>query len=461
MTLGQRVEPSNLKEIVDNGQCVGCGFCSIVLHADTGDGKMARRVEYEWLPEVEHYGPLVSENSSENTNRDLRICPGHSMQMPEMAEGIFGREPKDGMVGEALRIASGYASSEAIRAKAASGGIATALVAHLFKSGQIDECYCSAGYSPQNGYGFLARDTETLLNATGSHYHPIAFGAALSELVNGSGKFAFIGLPCEIAAMRQLMSERADIEDRCIILIGLFCGGINRYSGIGRYLSHFDVDPSKVVSIDYRDGEWPGQISVATSGEKNIRKIPRIQGNSRWNILRYMVSFQGYWMLPRCRICPDQIADFADIALGDPHLPRFKSTQGLGHSAIIARTTKGLKILEGAEAGGDIVLDKLSRDELVESQGYTLENRRFALVYANMWNRFRMIPPKVSVYTDLEGAMSIHQHIFAFVDLGKICLRDSRWLAPLYLPLQIFEYLFLTLSPRLAINRLAKLLSNR
>ena len=461
MTLGQRVEPAELKKIVDNGQCVGCGFCSIVLHADTDDKKMARRVEYKWLPEVEHWGPSVSEDYSENDKRDLRICPGHSMQMPEMAEGVFGREPADAMVGEALRIASGYASSESIRANAASGGIATALVAHLFQNGQIDSCYCSAGYSPKNGHGFLARDTETLLNATGSHYHPIAFGASLRELVDGSDKFAFIGLPCEIAAMRQLMSERSDVRDRCVILIGLFCGGINRYSGIGRYLRHFDVNPSKVESIDYRDGEWPGQISVTTSGEKVVRKIPRIQGNSRWNILRYMVSFQGYWMLPRCRICPDQIADFADIALGDPHLPRFKSSRGFGHSAIVARTVKGLEILERAEADGDIILDKLSRDELVNSQGYTLENRRFTMIYANMARKLGLVPPMVSVYSKLEGAMSVHQSIFAFVDLGKICLRNRRWLAPLYLPLQIFEYLFLTLSPRLAINRLAKLLSNR
>ena len=40
-------------------------------------------------------------------------------------------------------------------------------------------------------------------------------------------------------------------------------------------------------------------------------------------------------MLPRCRICPDQISDFADIALGDPHLPRFKEMNSAGISAII------------------------------------------------------------------------------------------------------------------------------
>ncbi len=452
-----------LPEVVARGQCMGCGFCAIELAPLPT--KVAANglplVDCRYLEAVEHWGPVVAQEAAPDAAAETRVCPGISMDMPALAREVFGREPKDPMLGEALRIAAGYAADTTIRREAASGGITTALLARLLREKSIGVAYCTAGRSPEAGGGILARSLDDLTLTTGSHYHPVAFGRNLGALVEGAETFAFVGLPCEIAAMRRLMAERPDVAKRCIIMIGLFCGGINRFSGIGRYLRRFGIDPQQVDSIDYRHGAWPGQIAVGLRGESGFRFAPRIRGNSRLNILHYMISFQGYAMLPRCRICPDQISDFADIAVGDPHLPRFKKQDGPGYSAVIARTERGRMILDQAEKGGVIVLGPLSRDEVVESQGYTLENRRHTLVYVDMARRLGFEPPQVDVYADLKQPISTHQHVYAFVDLAKIRARRLRWLQPLYLPLQVFEYLFLTLSPRLILGRLMKLLSNR
>ena len=119
-----------------------------------------------------------------------------------------------------------------------------------------------------------------------------------------------------------------------------------------------------------------------------------------------------------------------------------------------------MSIIKMAEMSGDIVLGQLTRDELVQSQGYTLENRRYTGVYvkvAGCWH-------EASIHKGLrgiKGAMSIHQYVYAFVDLAKIRLRHVRWLAPLYLSIQIFEYLFLTFSVRLVLTRIKKLILNK
>jgi coenzyme F420 hydrogenase subunit beta len=386
---------------------------------------------------------------------EQRICPGATMDMVSLATHVYGQQPTDPILGESLRISAGHASDEHTRRAAASGGITTAILAHMFHAGMIDATYCTFGRSPTNGAGELVRSASELGRAAGSHYHPVNFGHALKELSRSNDRFAFIGLPCEVAAMRELMLARPDIADRCALLIGLFCGGINRFSGIARYIAGFGVSPGSVREIDYRDGAWPGQIRATT--DKADHLIPRIFKNSRWRILRYVISFQGYWMLPRCRICPDQIGDFADIAVGDPHLPRFKGKDSAGHSAIVVRTKRGDEILTAAQAAGQIELEPLSRDELIRSQGYTLENRRQATLYAKVAKRLGITPPLVTIYPGAEQYRNAHQTIYAYVDLIKIRVRNWRWLRPFYLPIQVFEYLFLTFSVRVLFERLKKL----
>ena len=58
-----------------------------------------------------------------------------------------------------------------------------------------------------------------------------------------------------------------------------------------------------------------------------------------------MIGTQGYWQFLRCRLCPDQVNDFADIALGDPHLKEYKNYDNDGYSIVISRTSKGQNIL--------------------------------------------------------------------------------------------------------------------
>ena len=47
------------------------------------------------------------------------------------------------------------------------------------------------------------------------------------------------------------------------------------------------------------------------------------------------------------------------------------------------------------------------------------------------------------------------------VDLGKIKMRKLKWLRPFYLPIQIFEYVFLTFSIRIIVQRIKKIVNNK
>jgi coenzyme F420 hydrogenase subunit beta len=446
-----------LEAIVANRQCIGCGFCRL-LEPEGENGSPAVELAYE--PRLDHFVPRIRGwRPGEPAGRF--VCPAAEMNMPELARTRYGREPADPMLGEAVAIRAAYASNPDQRSVSASGGVIPVLLQRLFHDGAIDAAYVVRSDTPPfESRGRLVTAPEELSGTHGSVYHPVDFGFDLQTLVDGEHRFAFVGLPCQVAALEMLKRGRPDVARRHVISIGLFCGGINTFRGIDYYLRGHGVSLRDAAHIDYRYGKWPGQIRLQKK-DGQVSLVARIRGNTRFQILRYVIAFQGYWMLPRCRICPDQIADFADIAVGDPHLARFRHRDGLGFSAVITRTPVGEQLVSRAIAAGDIEEEELSREELVRSQGYTLDNRRHAAVYASVWKKLGQIPPRLSVYRALSASTRARHYVYAWVDLVKLLLPDNRLVGAGRLPWQIFEYTFITFAPSLIINRLGKILRNR
>lgn len=439
--------------VVAKGLCIGCGICTA---ANAGREKPLLRMEY--CAKHDHAIPIIEAGPVEDDPHV--VCPGVSMDMPKLSEATYGSIPEDNWVGQYLRIRAAHSTDAEVRKRAASGGVTTALLTYLFERQAIDAVYCVVSEGqPNNRTGMILRRAEDLTAIHGSVYQPAVLGAKLSTLIEGTERFAFVGLPCEIAALEMLKQQDGRLAGRHVLSIGLFCGGINRFGGIDYYLKKFSAGLEGAATIDYRYGAWPGKIRLVDAKGK-AHEIARIRGNSRWNILRYVVGFQGYWMLPRCRMCPDQISDFADVAVGDPHLPRFRTNQGLGHSAVVLRSNRGVEWYDKALADGIIADEPLERDELIESQGYTLDNRRHALAYSRVARKLGMAAPDLSTYPVFERPGFRH-YKYAVVDLLKIHLRNIRLLRPLYIPIQVFEYLFITLAPRVFVNRCVNLFRNK
>lgn len=444
---------ADLPLIIEQGLCMGCGICSVSLEA--GDVPVQMKLD----PDRGHFIPVI-ESSKEDGS--ACICPGASIDMPELSRQVYGKLPKDPLVGQYLAIRAASAVDNEIRRKAASGGMIPAILKYLFDTGEIDMAYCvRAGENALDARGVIIKSGDDLSDISGSVYHPVNFGASLNDLINLKTRFAFVGLPCEIAGLEMLKAKLPDLSERHVLSIGLFCGGVNTLDGIDYYLRSFDISMKEVRNIEYRYGDWPGKIRLwlKSTGEEKI--IPRIRGNSRWKILRYVVAFQGYWMLKRCRMCPDQISDFADISVGDPHLPRFRQAENQGVSAVVTRTHRGEDLMQSLIEGGVVKEESLSRDELVTSQGYTLDNRRHVLAYLRVGKWLGLKTPQLETYSELSAEISFRHYVYAWVDLMKVALSGKRWLMWLYIPWQIFEYLFITFTPSLIVKRFVKLVRNR
>jgi len=447
-----------LEQIVADRQCMGCGFCTLIKASASGDNAPTVTMAYD--EKLDHAVPRIS-GWTPGEDAGAFVCPGAEMDMPTQARNAYGHEPEDPMLGEIVSLRAAYAADTETRDASASGGVVPAVLARLFQTGVIDAAYTLRDTDKvAETRGALVHTAAQLKTIHGSVYHPANFGSGLQDLVGGTERFAFVGLPCEIAALQSLKSLYPAIAKRHVLSIGLFCGGINSHRGIDYYLSRFGVRWSDVDAVDYRSGPWPGGIKLATR-DGSERRIPRIAHNTRWKILRYVIAFQGYWMLPRCRICPDQISDFADIAVGDPHLPRFRARNGDGFSVVISRTPHGEAVLKDVIAAGQLIEEPITRDEVIRSQGTTLDNRRHAEAYVAVARLLGLTPPRITVYAALRGRAAWRHYRYAFVDLMKLVLPQNRFLRALYLPWQIFEYVFITFAPNLIGRRIANLLRNR
>ena len=149
------------------------------------------------------------------------------------------------------------------------------------------------------------------------------------------------------------------------------------------------------------------------------------------------------------------IADLADIAVGDPHLPKYKSERGAGYSIIISRSDIGERTVNEMRSAGYLTMIGSDRDDVVNSQSRTLNNRRHLAPYLKVSKLFGRSTPNFKLDPRIVTNVSKDNYFYAARDLVKIYFFGSKIFKPFYLFFQILDYLFIAINnPRLFIKRL-------
>ena len=86
---------------------------------------------------------------------------------------------------------------------------------------------------------------------------------------------------------------------------------------------------------------------------------------------------------PRCRLCPDGLAELADVSVGDAPLERFGGS--IGVSDLIARTPAGIEMI-GRLAPDRLTLIPATPGEMLMSQRDTLRLKR-TVCRGRLWMR--------------------------------------------------------------------------
>lgn len=360
------ISAQTVEQVRRTGLCMGCGTCEAVCPTGAIVVRFYRERGVLW--------PDIDLAKCTECGLCLEVCPGHAVPFGDIENRFLDGKEDLPQLGRFSSCFLGHAAASTIRFRGASGGVATALLGYALEHGVVDAALVlrmDENY-PLRTTPFIARTAAEIADACGSKYCPAAVNRALREALSSPTieRLAVVGLPCHIHGVRKLEVCLPQIAKKIVLHLGLFCVNNNTALGTEYFLRCHGIAPADVVSIRYRDEGWPGYISVRLR-TGNRKLFPRAASEKVWWRKALLASaFHFDFQIPRCLLCPDQTAEWADVSLGDPWLPEIKATEKEGESFIIVRTEPGRKLVESAAQDGAVSIEPFPIHLATRAQNY-------------------------------------------------------------------------------------------
>lgn len=331
--------------------CTGCGLCQSVV------GTKMVRTDKGFLEPNE-----ITEKDSEFMKN---IC---------MASGAYWKSSSEfkvwGTVVEQPFYA--YSSDPIVRKKASSGGVVSEIAIYLLENHLVDgiiETRVSFN-SVIKTQVVVNCSKEEILNCLGSRYTISSPLSDVHGLLEPGKKYAFIGKPCDVIAVRNWKNMNADINDRIPYLISFMCAGMPSRQAEEKLLSQLNTSENECDELVYRGNGWPGYTVARSKNEETGRMT---YADSWGKIL-------GRDVATACRFCYDGIGEAADIACGDGWYvedgkPDFNEHDG--RNIVFVRTTTGKRITDAMLNSKAItcIPSEKPYEELIQIQNYQFTRR--------------------------------------------------------------------------------------
>jgi coenzyme F420 hydrogenase subunit beta len=337
-----------LNKVLQSSMCAGCGLCQSAF----GEEKIQVKIDNNGF-----YRPTVINPLNATENEQLKkFCPGIVVKKEKEQSPLY-----DSIWGEMHSCIIGASSDETTRSEASSGGAISSLLKYLLSEKLVD-AVIHIGASEEvpyiNEVKISTNEVQILQNAN-SRY------AASAPLVNlhqflkreDHKSFAFVGKPCDVAALRQYSKINPEVEQKIKYFLSFFCAGVPSTNATLDIVDAMAIEMDEVKKIDYRKEGWPGFFRVT---DKNDRTYKLSYSFTWMKLLSPKVQF-------RCKVCPDGVGHLSDIVCADgwdsfdgKGFPTFKNAPG--KSIIISRTAKGEELLQHAIDGNAILKLEEIRD---------------------------------------------------------------------------------------------------
>jgi coenzyme F420-reducing hydrogenase beta subunit len=373
-------------DIVRSGLCIGCGSCA----AGSDDALMRWDKDRFLKPGgPRHWFDRKSLAFS-------RRCPFSPSAENEDAIALrhFAQAPSsDPAIGRFEAAYVGAVSEGPFRKQGSSGGCTNWVAAELLRTGTVDAVAHVAPADPATGRLFqyrLSRSPEELGAGAKSRYYPIELSAVLRAIRATPGRYAVVGIPCFIKAIRLLQRDDPVIRERISHTLGLFCGHMKSAAMVESFAWQLGAELKQVRALDYR-------IKDETRPANWYRAhVDLVDGSARekdWWHLNDGDWGAGFFQNPACNWCDDVVAETADIAFGDAWVEPY-SSDGRGTNVIIARTREMGALLEHGRATGALQIEPVSAEFVIATQAAGLRHRREGLAYRLSWFSRHLRPPK-------------------------------------------------------------------
>jgi len=271
--------------------------------------------------EVRVYNAVIDENKCINCNACYNVC-----QVNHLVEGEYP-----------IAWYQGWAKDECIREKGSSGGVATEIAKSFIEDGGS---VCSCVFEEGEFAFSIVDKIEQVYKFAGSKYvksNPKDVYIKIRKELQKNRKMLFIGLPCQVAALKKFLSENLQ---KNLYTIDLICHGTPSPKLLEIFLEQYQYKLTDMSDISFRVKRkfqiYDKKTSIITNGVCDRYSIAFL------NALIYTENCYS------CRYA--KIERVSDITLGDSWGSELSDEEKKkGISFILCQTEKGRDLLEKSD----------------------------------------------------------------------------------------------------------------
>ena len=304
-----------MKTVCRENSCTGCMACI---------GKCTKNA-ISIKDSLVAYNAVIDENRCVNCGMCEKVCPNN--QIVKKFKPIAWQE--------------GWAT-EKIRDDASSGGAASSLMKYFVENGG----YVATCLFRQGEFVFeITNKLEELINFSGSKYvksNPLGIYAKVIEKLKNGDKVLFIGLPCQVAAMKNSTAILPNASKEHLYTVDLICHGSPSPRILNMALEEKGVDIKKLSKIRFRNKTKFG-LSSQHIGQAYKTLTPK--GTQDMYTYAFLKSIDYTENCYYCRYASQ--SRVSDISLGDSwgsELSEEEKKKGI--SLVLCQTKKGEELLK-------------------------------------------------------------------------------------------------------------------
>jgi coenzyme F420 hydrogenase subunit beta len=246
----------------------------------------------------------------------------------------------------------------------ASGGFVTSFLTYLLDKKHVEGIINVRlnGENPRGAKCQFITDPSQFCNSSGSIYYAIPLGNALKIASKKQGKFAVVGLPCQIRGINKLRKFES-YKNKISVTVSLFCGFMVGIHGTEYLLNSLKIPKgTKIRKISFR-AKRHGRDGFLVETNKEEYFVERGDYTS---LLNRLFSYK------RCLMCNDMTGEQADISCGDAR-KKFGENQTL----VVSRNKSLTSIVYNAVEDGYLHMSgTLSADDVFSTQRRILKYKK-------------------------------------------------------------------------------------
>lgn len=300
-----------MRYVCDKDMCTGCMACVDVC----------ARKAVSIKDSIYAYNAVIDENICINCNLCRKVCQNN--HHVEMTKPIAWYQ--------------GWSFDESVRIKSSSGGAATSLAKAFIKMGGI---VCSCTFNEGEFIFEFAENEKEINKFRGSKYvksNPLGVYEVIKKNLIDGKNVLFIGLPCQVAAVKQYVGNKLL---KSLYTIDLICHGSPSPQLLEMFFNEYKMSLNDIKAINFRKKT---RFKIFNDYKKIVSD--RIQDTYTYAFLSSLDYTENCYS---CKYA--QIERTSDITIGDSWQSNLSNEEKQkGISLLLLQTDKGIQLLSNSD----------------------------------------------------------------------------------------------------------------